>query len=51
MNHSGCCPKEMQSKEESESPFDLMRGVIRRPIGTDPERDKEIMAAWRSKEI
>lgn len=28
----------------------LMQGIIRSPLGTNPDRDKKIMAAWRSKD-
>jgi hypothetical protein len=37
------------SNEQLERAIDLVRSVIRRPLGTDPERDKEIMDAWGSK--
>jgi hypothetical protein len=28
--------------------LDLMRNVTRAPLGTDPERDAAVVAAWRS---
>lgn len=39
-------PSTKISREEFDNSLDLIRSVIRRPLGTDPERDKKIMAAW-----
>jgi len=37
-------------EERPEDTLELIRGVMRRPLGTDPERDQKIMAAWGGKD-
>jgi hypothetical protein len=31
--------------------LELMRGAVRFPIGTDPDRDTQLAAAWRCKDV
>jgi hypothetical protein len=37
-------------EDKLEIDLQLMHGIIRSPLGTNPARDKKIMAAWRSKD-
>lgn len=37
-------------EDKLEIDLQLMRGIIRSPLGTNPDRDKKIMAVWRSKD-
>ncbi len=38
------------SEQKLADALELMRDVIRVPLGEDPERDEQIKAAWRSGE-
>lgn len=42
--------KSYSSDESLESDLELIHGLLRNPLGTDPDRDKAISSAWRSKQ-
>lgn len=44
-----CFPNKDVFDEKLETDLQLLRGILRSPLGTYPDRDKEIMAVWRSK--
>lgn len=44
-----CLPHKDLFDEKLETDLQLLRGILRSPLGTYPDRDKEIMAAWRTK--
>ena len=42
------CIKRLKRQERIEEALELMRGIVRAPLGEFPERDERIKAAWHS---
>jgi hypothetical protein len=43
------CQQRRADQREVDEALELMRAIVRAPLGEYPERDKKIIAAWQSR--
>lgn len=47
-SEASCGDTAEETRESLTVPLELLHGIVRFPLGTDPDRDARIKAAWHS---